>query len=168
MRNSKNNKDMEDIKITINEKRPELRLLKKPSFWIFTLCAIFVAVIEAIYGNYSCVIWVIIAACFHAGAQIFEMYADDLVALSCELAKELDTMTDMLKEQEAENIELKMETGQLSPKEVARQREAIAEAAEQWLRVNLQDKRERNVYTWQIIEDFKSYMRNCVQGTKLQ
>lgn len=159
---------MEDIKITINEKLPELRLLKKPSFWLFTLCAILVAVNEAILGNYICVIWVIVAAGFHAGAQIFEMYADDLVVLSCHLVKELDTMTDMLKEQEAENIELKMETGQLSPKEMARQREAIAEAAEQWLRENLQDKRERNVYTWQIIEDFKSYMRNCVQGTKLQ
>ena len=157
---------MEDIKITINEKRPELRLLKKPSFWIITLCAITAAVTAAIYGNYSCAIWALVAAGFHAGAQIFEMYADDLAALSCDLAKELDTMTDVLKEKEAEIIELKMETGQLSPKEMTRAREAIAEEATQWLRENLHDKRERNVYTWQIIEDFKSYMRNYVQGTK--
>ena len=157
---------MEDIKITINEKRPELRLLKKPIFWIFTLCAILVAVNEAILGNYICVIWVIVAAGFHAGAQIFEMYADDLAALSCHLAKELDTMTDMLKEQEAENIELKMETGQLSPKEMARQREAIAEEATQWLRNNLKDKRDRGVLTWQIIEDFKTHMGNFVHGTR--
>ena len=159
---------MEDIKITINEKRPELRLLKKPSFWIFTLCAILVAVNEAILGNYICVIWVIVAAGFHAGAQICEMYADDLAALSCHLAKELDTMTDALKDKEAEIVELKMETGQLSPKEMTREREAIAEAAIQWMRENLQGKRERNAYTWQIIEDFKSYMRNYVQGTKQQ
>lgn len=102
---------MEDIKITINEKRPELRLLKKPSFWLVTLCAITAAVTAAIYGNYSCAIWALVAAGSHAGAQIFEMYADDLAALSYDLAKELDTMTDVLKEKEAEIIDLKLTNG---------------------------------------------------------
>lgn len=159
---------MEDIKITINEKRPELRLLKKPSFWLFTLCTIIVAVTEAIHGNYICVIWAIVAAGFHAGALIFEMYADDLAALSHDLANELDTMTDVLKEKEAEIIELKMEKGLLTPKEAAREREAVAEEATQWLRKNLQDKRARGVLTWQIIEDFKIHIDNYVHGTRKQ
>lgn len=159
---------MEDMKITINEKRPELRLLKKPSFWLFTLCAIIVSVAEAIDGNYITVIWCLIATGFHAGALIFEMYADDLAALSYDLANELDTMTGVLKEKEAEIIELKLETGQLSPKEMAREREAIAEEATQWLRNNLKDKRDRGVLTWQIIEDFKTHMDNYVHGTRKQ
>lgn len=111
--NLKNNNNMEDIKITINEKRPELRLLKKPSFWLFTLCAIIVSVAEAINGHYITIIWVLFAPVFHAGALIIEMYADDLAALSCELAKELDTMTDVLKEKEAEIIELQEEINHL-------------------------------------------------------
>ena len=154
------------MKITINEKRPELRLLKKPSFWLFTLCAIIVSVAEAIDGNYITAIWCLIATGFHAGALIFEMYADDLAALSYDLANELDTMTGVLKEKEAEIIELKMGKGLLTPKDEAREREAIAEEATQWLRKNLQDKRTRGVLTWQIIEDFKTHMDNYVQGTR--
>jgi len=159
---------MEDMKITINEKRPELRLLKKPSFWLFTLCAIVVSVAEAINGNYITVIWVLLATGFHAGALIFEMYADDLAALSYDLANELDTMTDVLKEKEAEIIELKMEKGLLTPKDVVREREAIAEEATQWLCENLMDKRIRGVPTWQIIEDFRIHMGNYVQETRKQ
>ena len=159
---------MEDIKITINKKRPELRLLKKPSFWLLTLCAITVSVAAAVNGNYTTTIGALMAACFHAGALIFEMYADDLAALSYDPANELDTMTGVLKEKEAEIIELKLETGQLSPKEMAREREAIAEEATQWLRNNLKDKRDRGVLTWQIIEDFKTHMDNYVHGTRKQ
>lgn len=156
------------MKIIINEKLPELRLLKKPSFLFFTLCAIIVLVAEAINGNYTTTIWVLMAAGFHAGALIFEMYADDLAALSGELAKELDTMTDVLKEKEAEIIELKMEKGLLTPKEAVREREAIAEEATQWLRNNLQDKLLRRASTRQIIEDFKIHMDNYVHGTRKQ
>lgn len=104
---------MEDMKITINEKSPELRLLKKPSFWLFTLCAIIVSVAEAVNGNYITAIWCLIATGLHAGALIFEMYADDLAALSYDLANELDTMTDVLKEKEAEIIELQDEINKL-------------------------------------------------------
>lgn len=156
------------MKITINEKRPELRLLKKPSFWLFTLCAIIVSAAAAVNGNYITTIWALMAAGFHAGALIFEMYADDLAVLSYDLANELDTMTGVLKEKEAEIIELKMEKGLLTPKEEAREREAIAEEATQWLRKNLQDKRTRGVLTWQIIEDFKIHMDNYVHGTRKQ
>lgn len=159
---------MEDMKITINEKRPELRLLKKPSFWLFTLCAITVSVAETINGNYITAIWALLATGFHAGALIFEMYADDLAALSYGLANELDTMTGVLKEKEAEIIELKMENGLLTPKELAREKEIVAEEALQWLYKNLQDKRTIGVPTWQIIEDFKTHMDNYVQGTRKQ
>lgn len=156
------------MKIIINEKRPELRLLKKPSFWLFTLCAIIVSVAEAIDGNYITAIWCLIATGFHAGALIFEMYADDLEALSYDLANDLDTMTGVLKEKEAEIIELKMEKGLLTPKDVVREREAIAEEATQWLHRNLQDKRIRGVPAWQIIEEFEAHMDNYLHGTRKQ
>ena len=113
-------------------------------------------------------IWCLIATGYHAGALIFEMYADDLAALSYDLANELDTMTGVLKEKEAEIIELKMGKGLLTPKEVAREREVIAEEATQWLRKNLQVKHARGVLTWQIIEDFKIHMDNYVQGNRKQ
>lgn len=108
---------MKEIEITINAKRPELRLLKKPSFWLFTLCAIFVAVTEIIYDNPGCALWVLVAAVMHAFALIFQMYADDFVSLNCELVKELDTMADVLKEKEAEIIELQEEIKRLKKEE---------------------------------------------------
>lgn len=95
---------MEDMKTTINEKSPVLRLLKKSCFWLFTLCAIIVSVAGAIDGNYITAIWYLIATGFHAGALLFEMCADELAALSYDLANELDIMTGVLKEKEAEII----------------------------------------------------------------
>lgn len=104
---------MKVIKITNNAKRPELRLLKKPSFWFFTLSAIFVAVTEIIFDNPICALWALLAATMHAFVLIFQMYADDFVDINCELVKELDTMVDVLKEQEAEIIELQEEINKL-------------------------------------------------------
>ena len=48
------------------------------------------------------------------------------------------------------------------------QKKALIDKATQWLRNNLKDKRDRGVLTWQIIEDFKTYMDNYVHETRKQ
>lgn len=102
---------MEEKTITIKMKgpRPERRVLKKWTFWTFIACALFVAVYEAIDGNWICVIWVIIAATYYFFADLFKEYSDDFLEQSADLAKELDVMQDVLKEKDNKIAELQTE-----------------------------------------------------------
>ena len=102
---------MEEKTITIKMKgpRPERRVLKNWEFWAFIACALLVVVCEAIDGNWLCVIWAIIAATYYFFADLFKEYSDDFLELSADLAKELDTMQEVLKEKDNKIAELQTE-----------------------------------------------------------
>lgn len=102
---------MKDSEKTIKMKgpRPERRVLKRWKFWAFIACALLVAVCEAIDGNWLCVIWVIIAATYNFFADLFKEYSDDFLELSADLAKELDTMQEVLREKDNKIAELQTE-----------------------------------------------------------
>jgi hypothetical protein len=84
-------------------------VLKSWKFWAFTASAILVTVVEAINGNWICVIWVIIAASFNFFSDLFKEYSDDFRELSGELIIERETMRDALKEKDDKIAELQTE-----------------------------------------------------------
>lgn len=102
---------MEEKKITIkmNGERPERRVLKRWNFWVYIACALFVAVCEAIHGNWICVIWVIMAATSQFFADLFKAYSDDFLELSTDLIKEREILRDALETKDNKIAELETE-----------------------------------------------------------
>lgn len=102
---------MEEKTITIKMKgaRPELRVLKSWKFWAFIACAFLVAVCEAIDGNWTSVIWVIVAATYYFFADLFKEYSDDFQELSADLITEREILLDALKEKDDKIAELQTE-----------------------------------------------------------
>ena len=88
---------------------PLRRVLKIWPFWAFIAGALLVAVCEAIDGNWLCVIWVVIAATYYFFADLFKEYSDDFLELSADLATELDTMQEALREKDNKIAELQTE-----------------------------------------------------------
>lgn len=149
------------------------KILTKAFRWLFPICAISVSAICIIQGHYVLSVWPIIASVFQYIADEFmELsehaveYGDAMMLENLEMLQKLCDAEIKIVELKAEIDELKKETGQLSPKEMAREREVIAEEATQWLRNNLKDKHNRGVFTWQIIEDFRIHMGNFIHGTR--
>lgn len=102
---------MKEKTITIKMKgpRPERRVLTNWKFWVFTACALLVAVCGAIDGKWLCVIGVIIAATYNFFTDLFKAYIDDFMELSADLIKRLDVMQEVLKEIDDKIAELQTE-----------------------------------------------------------
>ena len=100
---------MEEKTIKMKGPHPVRRLLKKHTFWLFTIGALVVAVAQTIDGNVICGIWAILAAGFNALAEIAREYADDFMELNGYLIKELDTMQEVLREKDNKIAELQTE-----------------------------------------------------------
>lgn len=98
-----------NIMIKMKGPRPERRVLKSWKFWAFIVGALVVGIGEALRGNWICCIWVIIAATTLFFADLFKEYADDFLELSAYLAKELDTMQEVLREKDNKIAELQIE-----------------------------------------------------------
>ena len=102
---------MEEKKINLHIEGPSpfRRIIKKPGFWGFIVCALIVFVCEAWAGDLISCIWIILAAVGYFFSDLFKAYSDDFLELSVDLAKELDVMQEVLKEKDDKIAELQTE-----------------------------------------------------------
>ena len=64
-------------KIIVNKKRPELRLFQNPTFVLFVVGSLLVAVIEATNGEWLTTIWVVLALSLNVLLEICKGYIED-------------------------------------------------------------------------------------------
>lgn len=106
---------MEQKKININFAGPSplRRIMKKPGFWFFLVCALIVFVNEAYNGNAICCLWVILAAVGYFFSDLFMEYLDDFCDLCVVLIEEKEKMSETLQHKDGEIAELYQEINRL-------------------------------------------------------
>lgn len=106
---------MEQKKININFAGPSplRRIMKKPGFWCFLVCALVVFVSEAHQGNPICCLWIILAAVGYFFADLFKEYTDDFCDLCVALIEEKENTEEILKQKDGEISELYQEINRL-------------------------------------------------------
>lgn len=104
---------MEQKKINIEGPSPLRRIMKKPGFWCFVVCALIVFISEAYAGNIICCLWIILAAVGYFFSDLFNEYSDDLVDICLTLIAEGENMSEALQHKDGEIAELYQEINRL-------------------------------------------------------
>ena len=94
-------------KIIVNKKRPELRMFQKPTFVLFAIGSLLVAVLEATRGEWLTTIWAVLALGFNALLEISNGYLEDFEELT-------ESMLDDIRQLEKEKGQMDNEIAALS------------------------------------------------------
>ena len=94
-------------------KKTRQQHIKKVSLWAFTICAVAVAVLAVIKGQYALAVWPILAAFFDWMTTTFQDLAEDAVEYGDAMMQENLEMSSKLCDAEIKIVELQEEINRL-------------------------------------------------------